>query len=92
VVFGGRGFIRGRTTVIQWLRVVIWFYYTSCKFPVYKVIRQKVRNFRNNFIPSPILFFNINRAIDSNIKVLNREGDRLNYHTLPCETKLAHAP
>ena len=27
----------------------------------------------------------LNRAIDSNIKVLNREGDRLNYHTLPCD-------
>jgi hypothetical protein len=27
----------------------------------------------------------LNRAIDSEIKVLNREGDRLNYHTLPCD-------
>ena len=27
----------------------------------------------------------LNRAIDSDIKVLNREGDRLNYHTLPCD-------
>jgi hypothetical protein len=26
-----------------------------------------------------------NRAIDSDIKVLNQEGDRLNYHTLPCD-------
>jgi hypothetical protein len=42
------------------------------------VIRQKVRNFRNIFIPSPILFLNLNRAIDSDIKVLNREGDWLN--------------
>jgi hypothetical protein len=24
-------------------------------------------------------------AIDSDIKVLNREGDRLNYHPLPCD-------
>jgi hypothetical protein len=27
----------------------------------------------------------LNRSIDSDIKVLNREGDRLNYHTLPCD-------
>ena len=27
----------------------------------------------------------LNCAIDSDIKVLNREGDRLNYHTLPCD-------
>jgi hypothetical protein len=27
----------------------------------------------------------LNRAIDSDIKVLNREGDRLNYHPLPCD-------
>ena len=27
----------------------------------------------------------LNRAIDSDIKVLNREGDWLNYHTLPCD-------
>ena len=27
----------------------------------------------------------LNRAIDSDIKVLNQEGDRLNYHTLPCD-------
>ena len=27
----------------------------------------------------------LNRAIDSDIKVLNRESDRLNYHTLPCD-------
>ena len=26
----------------------------------------------------------LNCAIDSDIKVLNREGDRLNYHHLPC--------
>jgi hypothetical protein len=41
-----------------------------------------------------ILFFNLNsdwlsdllnRTIDSDIKVLNREGDRLNYHSLPCD-------
>ena len=27
----------------------------------------------------------LNRAIGSDIKVLNREGDRLNYHPLPCD-------
>jgi hypothetical protein len=46
-----------------------------------KVIRQKVMNFWNIFIPSPILFFNfklrlwlsdpLNRAIDSDLNVLN---------------------
>ena len=29
-----------------------------------KVIRQKVRNFRNIFIPSPIVFFNLNSNFD----------------------------
>jgi hypothetical protein len=31
------------------------------------------------------LSYLLNRAIDSDIKILNREGDRLNYHPLPCD-------
>jgi hypothetical protein len=46
-----------------------------------KVIRQKVRNFRNTFIPSPILFFNLNSLIIRSFKSRNW----LNYHTLPCD-------
>jgi hypothetical protein len=55
-------------------------FYLQPSFCIWRLFRynktlKKVRNFRNIFIPSPILFFNLNsdllnRAIDSDIKVL----------------------
>jgi hypothetical protein len=50
--------------ILNWKLTCFKIWYTIQYICQNKVTRQKIRNFRNIFIPSPILFFNLNSNFD----------------------------